>query len=267
MEIYQQLRLMKRILARLMILLLLSGCSGGGHWYNSTKTGADFDGDSQECEIIAQEFSRQATLTARKGDPQKYVRTFNDCLYAKGWSALPPRQSSPDSTIIEREASLAVYHPEGLLEAFGRSFAVPAGFALQSDSEQSSGPTLMQNLVFAGPDSVFLNFTLQRSSDRNFEPTNFPAQEPFVLYEQGRDKKRSDRLRWTVFTGKIQDNWVAGLGGYLLLGKRERLTVVITRALPEPQEPIPAGLSLSLGQFQAVERFRDEWLPWLKEQM
>jgi hypothetical protein len=261
-------RVVKTILVTFMIFLLLSGCSGGGqHWYNPGKTRVDFDGDSQECELIALELSRQATLTGRREDPQASALAFNNCLYAKGWGILPAMQPSPVSENAETVSSLAVYHQDGTIEAFGRSFAVPAGFALQSDSVRNSGSILMQNLLFLGPDSVYINFTLQRSLDRKFEPINYPAQEPFFLYEQGRDAKKPDRLRWAVFAGPIQENWVTGLGGYLLLGNRERLTVVITSPLSYPQEPVPAGLNLSHGQFVAVEQFRGEWLPWLKEQM
>jgi hypothetical protein len=263
-----RLRRMKKIVAPLMVFLLLSGCSGESrHWYNPGKTRVDFDRDFQECEIIAGELSRKATLTGSREDPQVYARVSDDCLYAKGWGAYPAVQPAPEPAMASQPSPLAVYDHDGsIIQAFGRNFAVPSGFALQSDSVQRFGPTLMENLLLRGPNSVFINFTVQRSLDRKFEPTAYPSQEPFFLYEQGRDGRNSDRLRWTIFAGKIRDEWVTGLGGYLLLGKRERLAIVITQPLPDSQEPVPAGLNLSQGQFQSVERFRDEWLPWLRAQ-
>jgi hypothetical protein len=255
----------KIIPACFMAFLLISGCSGGGqHWYNHGKTRVDFEGNSQECEIIARELARQATLTGRREDQQTYGRAFDNCLYAKGWGTMPAVQPSPDAA-TETGTSLAVHRQNGTIEAFGRAFAVPAGFELQSDSGGSFGPTLIQTLLFLGPDSVYLNYTFQKSRDRKFEPTDYPVTAPFFLHGRGREEKKPDRLRWTVFAGEIREDWIVGLGGYLLTGKRERLTVVITRALPHPREPVPAGLNLSLGQFQAVQRFRNEWLPWLEQ--
>jgi hypothetical protein len=259
--------LQKTILAPLLILILLSGCGGGGqHWYNHGKTRLDFDGDSQECEIVAGEFARQATLTGRREDPQTYARVFDDCLFARGWSVRPAAPPAPDSALAVMEPVFAVYHSDGTIEAFGGSFAVPVGFVLRADSTQRFGPTLIQNLLFMGPDLLFMDVTVQKSQDHKFEPTNYPVQEPFFLYEQGREGKQ-DRLRWAIFAGRIQEEWVVGLGGYLLRGERERLTVVITSPLPGPENAVPPGLNLSSGQFQAVERFRKEWLSWLQEQI
>jgi hypothetical protein len=257
----------RRLFLLFLFILLLFGCGGGQHWYNPGKTRVDFDSDSQECEILARELSRQATLTGRREDPQTYGRAFNACLYGKGWSTLPPVQPGAGSGSGEADSSLAVYHPDGRIEVFGRYLAVPAGFVLQSNGVQRLGPTLSENLFFMGPDSVFMNISVQKSLDSKFEPANYPAQPPFFLYEQGRDEKQPDLLRWAVFAGKIHEEWVAGLGGYLLLGERERLTVVITGSLPDPHEPVPPALQLSHGQFQAVERFREEWLSWLQAQI
>jgi hypothetical protein len=247
----------------LIIALLLAGCGGGAqHWYKAGQTQVDFDQDGQECEIIAKEFARQATLTGNREDPESYVRTYNNCLFAKGWSVLP--SDTPADSAAGAPAPMAACQEGGIIQGFGKTFAVPPGFVLSSDVTQAYGPTMMQNLLFQGPEQSFINFTFQKAVTRDFKPADYPVREPFFLYEQGAWKKNRDRLRWAVFSGNIQGSWVAGLGGYLIVNKRQRISIVVTSPLPSQTEAILSGLRLDSGQIGAVEKLRSEWLPWLE---
>jgi hypothetical protein len=134
-----------------------------------------------------------------------------------------------------------------------------------ADEVQGHGDTVLQNLLFQRGD-LFINYAVQKSTGRKFTSVAYPVAEPFFLYEHGEISKKPD-LQWAIFTGKIQDSWVTGLGGFLLLGKRERITIVVTRPLPPAEAQVPAGLRLTPDQFQAVEQFREEWLGWLTGQV
>jgi hypothetical protein len=247
-------------LPAIIVVLMLAGCAGRmQHWYNPGETQVDFDRDAQECDIIAREFARQATLTGNRQDPETYVRTYNNCLYAKGWSVLPPGSDSPAGG-----PPPAAFEKNGTVKGFGEAFTVPTGFVLKSNVTRTYGPTLMQNLFFQGPEQSYINFTFQKGLTRDFAPADFPAREPFFLYEQGALRKDPDRLRWTIFFGNLKNSWVAGLGGYLLLDDRQRVLIVVTKPLPPRNEkPLP-GLRLDSGQIKAMEKFRAAWLPWLK---
>ena len=93
---------MKRNLLLVLIFLLLTGCSSTQQlWYNPAKTQKDFDRDSQECEIIAREFSRQATMTGKSLDYETFASAWSSCLHDKGWSNTPPADGSIASTVEE----------------------------------------------------------------------------------------------------------------------------------------------------------------------
>jgi hypothetical protein len=248
----------------IILIAVVSGCGGQQQlWYNPGRTQMDFDRDSQECGIIAGELARQATLTGRKEDPQTFTLVYNNCINSKGWSTAPALQ--PSAGVNVAQPFLALYNPDGTIEAFDRQLKVPDGFILLADGVQGHGDTILQNLLFQKGD-LFINYTVQKSRGRKFAPTDYPVPEPFFLYEQGKNG-RKPHLHWAIFTGHIQDSWVTGLGGYFLLGKRERISIVVTRPLPEAGGQTPTGLRLAPDQFQAVEQFRGEWLAWLTGQV
>lgn len=251
---------MKGKIPALVAVLLLAGCAGPQRWYNPGHTQTDFDRDSQECGLIAQEFSRQATLTGDREDPVTYELTYNNCLYAKGWSV----EQSGAVSGSQAALPLATFE-NGAVRGFGKTVTLPAGCSLKSHATRSYGPTLLENLFFQGPDRSYINFTFQKALTRSFDPTAFPVKAPFFLYEQGAWKKNPDGLRWALFFGRLKGSWVAGLGGFLLVNDRHRISIVLTRPLPpQVKKPLP-GLHLGAGQIRAMEKFRAVWLPWLKD--
>jgi hypothetical protein len=246
-------------------ITFLSGCGGQPQlWYNPGRTQMDFDRDSQECGIIAGELARQATLTGRKEDRQTFSLVYNNCINDKGWGTAPAALPSPASANVA-QPSLARFDPDDTIEAFGRRLKVPDGFILLADGVQAHGDTILHNLLFQRGD-LFINYTVQKSLGRKFEPTAYPVSEPFFLYEHG-ENRRKPRLHWAIFSGNIEGSWVTGLGGYFLLGKRERITMVVTRPLPPATGSAPISLKLTPDQFQAIEQFREEWLAWLTGQV
>lgn len=242
------------------LLLFLSGCGTKERWYKSGHYQADFDKDSLECETIAREMARQATMTGKSEDPAIFVSSFNNCLSKKGWSNHP--QTIQDLPGQEKNTRLAV-PDQGKVQGFGRTIQMPQGFTLLAESSQVAGPFTAQNFQWAGDDSTFITVVFQKTTTQSFDPIDYVVVDPFFLYERGKDEKKPDLLRWAVFAGEIKKNWVVGLGSYVLVNKNERIIVVVTRPLPNPEaEPLP-GLRLGKRQREAAERFMEKWLAWL----
>lgn len=190
-----------------------------------------------------------------------FATTFNNCLYRKGWhnaplassampGAEPPRLARPEPTMVH---------------GLGRTIALPEGFTLLTDSVRVLGPTAVQTLVFMGKDTTYLTLVFQQSAEKVFADIDYLVAEPFFLYNRGVAERHSP-LRWALFAGQTRDTWITGLGGYLLVNKKERLTLVLTRPLSAPEARPPTGLRLSRNQHEEVEKFQAAWLPWLKAQ-
>jgi hypothetical protein len=266
MDLRIMLKIKYLFIVLISLIFLQAGCARQQIWYNPGHSQMDFDRDSQECSIAASALARQATLTGKREDPATYVRVYNGCIHEKGWSQTPPAESAKDSGAGRVQAQqLALLHANGTIEAFDRRLQVPEGFVLEADGIQGREDTLLQSFLFRNGE-LFINYTFQKSLGRRFEAADYPVAEPFFLYEQGMASRKPD-VRWAVFAGNLQASWVAGLGGYFLLNKRERIIIVVTRSLPSPAERVPAGLRLTSEQFQAMEQFRDQWLGWLPAQV
>jgi len=234
------------------------GCASKQMWYQEGKGQVDYDQDAQQCILIAKEFSRQATMTGKAEDPATYNRTLTNCLLNKGWSMTP----SAKVLAGEHKDASASVEPlavidQGKFQAFGGQVMLPEQFSFVSSSSNGTGPTIVQTYLFSGPRDTFINVMVQRAmaKDNQFAPTLFRAQPPFFLYEQG--------WQGTIFCGKMNGQWVMGVGRYYLINKKERITVIVTRSLVEQTSEPEAGFKLSREQFEVVEAFKGEWLPWL----
>jgi len=239
------------------LLVFLSGCGTKHRWYKPDHYQADFDKDALECETIAREMARQATMTGKSEDPATFISSFNNCLSKKGWSNAPQTiQKLPEQ---EKSAPLAVLE-QGKVQGFGKAIQMPQGFTLLAESSQVAGPFTAQNFQWTGGDSTFIQIVFQKTTAQSFDPIDYVVAEPFFLYERGKDEKKPDLLRWAVFAGEIKKNWVVGLGSYVLVNKNERIIVVVTRPLPNPEASPPPGLRLNKEQRDAAELFMKEWL-------
>lgn len=260
----EEVVLMKSIVS-LLLMLALAACSGKQQtWYNPGKTQADFDRVSQECEIIGREIGRQSTMTGTL-DQEAYALAYTSCLNAKGWSSVPPTMAGGSIDTVPQEF-FAEYRTDGTVSGFGESIHIPDGFRLARNTVGVSGATRQQNLFFEGPEDTFINLVYQKAEKTVFMATDFPVNSPFFLYETGAGEHDSDRLRWSLSAGKIGEDWVAVLGGYLLLGKHERITIVVTKGIPSQNDLPPEGLRITAEQRNAVEGFKSRWVEWLKEQ-
>lgn len=242
------------------LLFFLSGCGGKVQWYKPHHFQTDFDRDNLECETIAHELARQATMTGKGEDLATFIGSYNNCLSRRGWSNTPPAvQNSEGQIKSPPDAVLA----QGKIHGFGKTVAIPQGFTLLAETSQVAGPIAAQNFQWQGDDSTFIHLIYQKIAAKSFDPIDYVVVEPFFLYERGKDKNKPDLLRWAVFAGEIKKSWVVGLGSYVLTNKDKRIIVVVTRSLPPPEASPPAGMRLSKGQQEAAERFMEEWLGWL----
>jgi hypothetical protein len=244
-----------RLSLALVLLLTLAGCAGKQTWYQEGKGQVDYDQNAQECSLIASAFARQATMAGNSEDPGTYTQTFNNCLANKGWSMTQP-QSAAAGAGQAAPVPLAVIEG-GDVRAFGGQIKVPEQFVLSNATDSGVGPTVMQSYLFSGPEDTFVNILLQKAvvNGNRFEPLPYPVRPPFFLYEQGE--------QGAVFCGQINEEWVMGLGSYFLRNSKERITVIVTKALVAPTTEPKPGFRLSAEQFVQVEEFKREWLAWL----
>lgn len=232
------------------------GCSPRAQWHHPSRPQADLPRDLQECEVIAKEFARQASLTGEREDPATRINTLNACLYSRGWSDLP----RGDEGQGVGQASPPAFYAQGKVTGFGQEIKIPPGFALLSVSTAPSGPTITRTFSFER-DDTHMKLLFQEAFRGAFEEMEYPVVEPFFLYHRGQ-RSRKTPLDWAVFAGEIQNAWVIGYGAYLRVNRKERVTLVITRPLPNPEEAPPVPLRLSQEQYHAAELFKEEWSSW-----
>lgn len=245
-------------------LVTLSGCATQKQlWYQQGKKQVDYDRDAQECVLIAKGFARQATMTGRSEDPAAFQRTRLNCLVARGWSMTPPPppagkgDASPPSVGAKSLATI-----DGrTIQAFGSRIELPPRFSLSANTIAGQGPTVVQQFQLRGSGDTFINILAQKTvaKENRFENTPYPVTAPFSLYEQ--------LPGWTIFYGKINNEWVMGLGCYRLINSTERITVIVTRSLTAPRTEPERGFTLSREQFAMVEAFKTEWVAWLEEKV
>ncbi len=239
--------------------LLLPGCSTKTQWYKPNRSQLDFERDAQECEIIAREFARQATLTGEREDPATLAKSFDVCLGSKGWTHMPRQQKNLE---VPEVAPMAQYH-EGELSGFDLILDIPDDFKLVSDKTQPVGSSISQTFVFVR-NGTYINILFQKLLfGSTFDVLEYPVVEPFFLYHRGENAGRRSPLRWALFAGEFKKQWMVGYGAFIRVSKTERVILSVVHPLPNQQERPPTGLRLTEEQFLEAERFREEWVGWL----
>lgn len=243
----------------LIFALVATGCSSSqAIWYKNGAGQADFNIDDAECRVIAERMGRQATLTGKKSSIQAYAKAYDNCIYNRGWSKQPPAVQK-DKTTAGQGRPLAQLK-EGFVYAFNRQFAVPKGF-FQTGNTISTGQGLKnQFLTFENPRGMALNLTFQSTVDRKFEKTDFPVRAPFFIYDAGGEPEQGRKIRWTVFAGQFQNNWLAGIGSYFLVDPANRVTIIISSQIKAPDGVPPQGLKLTENQKNDVDAFEEKWI-------
>jgi len=252
---------MKRFLILLLVAaLLLQGCAASKQtWYKQGGTQREFDTDAKECGIIAKQ---QALLDSENGDrinPLTYADHYQHCIISKGWSTVQPVEN-----LNQKQAGatspLAVLH-DNQLDAFGHRIELLAGTQLQSKSLRAIGPTKIESFFFKTADD-YLNILLQQSDTASFQSIDYPVKDTYGLYTSG----VHNNVRWSAFWGKIGEEWVKGIGSFLLYSSNQRAIVVITGQLAPPEGVPPEGLLLTANQQQEMQQFVEQWQPWLEAQ-
>jgi len=235
--------------------LWVSGCGSSKMWYKSGNSQVDFDLDHNECRRIAEEVSRQATVTGAKINLEVFNTSYNNCLFSRGWTHTPPggEQKNVQPVVMAEVKGNEIY-------VFDRVLALPAGFALVSNQVSGFEDVRIQTLFFQGEGPVYLNMTVQEAFSRQFDPVDYPVNDPFFVFEKGKAGNKKRPVNWTVFSGDFKGEWVAGIGAYYLVDKNKRINIVMTSAIPSQKEFPPKGLRLTKFQKMAVEAFSDEWL-------
>ena len=235
---------------------MLVGCGGKKTiFYKEGGDQALFDLDSKACLAKAETMARTKMANpARTPDPVFVQRYYQDCIFTKGWTKIPPDQ---------RDRSLWRWEGQNLF--FGTfTIVLPSGFSLRTHSKWVVGPTWSHQLQAEGPNRMtYLVLVAQENISGRFQKIDYPSPPGYELYTGGRLDKFD--IRWSVFTGRFQQNLVAILGAYIYPTKRQRVSVVFSRFLTPTGQPI-GNFDISEAQKKELESLSATWLSWLKAQ-
>jgi hypothetical protein len=245
------------------MIVMTSGCGTSKRWYKPDHSQVDFDLDHRECMIMAEEISRQATITGEKQDQDVLSVTYSNCLFSRGWTHTPPGelqkhvQPTPLATIDGNR-----------IHVFDEILLLPDDFHLVSNQTGGFQDVMVQTLLIALEDRYFLNIVIQEILSRQFDSIDYPVNDPFFVFDKGNNIiKGENRVDWKVFAGEFQGQWMAGIGAYYLKDKHRRITLVLTTDIPAPTQDPPAGLLLAKSQQQAVVSFSNQWLEYITSAM
>jgi hypothetical protein len=242
-------------LALVSLLTLLSCATEKVLYYKDDGDQVIFDRESREC-------MEQARVTARsemvdpdaEPDAALLHEHYEDCLYAQGWSRIPPDR---------RDRALWTWKENTL--SFGNfTLVLPSGFSLRTESKWVLGPTWTHQLQAAGPEKkTYLILQAQESIADPIQVIWFPKPEGYVLYTSG----QLDRFntRWSVFAGHNRQSTVGILGAYVYPEDNRRISLVFSRTLT-PSDPPVQGYALSLSQKKELDELYVAWLSWIKAQ-
>lgn len=252
---------MSKILLGVFLLFTLSitGCSSSkAIWYKAGSGQADFNIDNAGCRVIAEQMGREATLTGKKISIKAYAKAYEHCIYNRGWSKKPP--SVKNNKTVAGKITLLAELEDGSVSAFNRRFAVPEGFFNTGNRIVAVQGIKNQYLTFQNSLGMSLNLIFQQTEDRIFEETDFPVNDPLFIYDKEGGVKEGGKIRWSVFAGEFQNTWVAGIGGYLLLDPRNRVSIILTSEISDPDGIPPKGLRLTKNQKDDVNAFQKKWI-------
>ena len=239
-----------------LILLLFVNCGGKKSIYY--KEGGDqalFDLDAKACLAKADMMARAKMADpARTPDPVFVRRYYEECIYTKGWTKIPPDR---------RDRSLWRWKGQQLFfDTF--TLTLPSGFSLRTQSKWIVGPTWSHQLEAEGPNKrTYIVLVAQENISDRFEKIDYPSPPGYEFYTGGRLDKFD--IRWSVFTGRFQGNLVAILGTYIYPSKRQRISVVFSRFLTASGQPI-GNFDISEAQKEEMENLYASWLTWFKVQ-
>jgi|GEM_PF-3397463 len=244
----------------------LTACAKPQMWYQVGKGQVDYNRDAQECVLIASNFARQATMTGNSEDPASFGQTMRNCLAAKGWSANRPQTNPTGQTAKPLTVPLMAVDGN-TVQAFGRSLSLPPAFTLLNTAGQDAAEARSQTLTFAREQTTYVTIMAQElvGKANRFTPTPYVAKPPFFLY--GQDglpaESKTPEPHWSTFCGIVNDQWVMGLGSFVLINDKQRITVIVTEPLIALQTAPEKGFRLSRQQFTVVDAFAKQWTDWL----
>jgi hypothetical protein len=243
----------------LLAVAILQGCSASSRttWYKEGGSQREFDLDSKECDIIAEQQALARSENGRRSNPLLVSELHHRCITAKGWSTLPPGESKaegPAQTFSLGKLS------DSQLSAFDIHIVLPTAARLQSNTRKALGATKTESFFFEA-EGQFLNVVLQQSDIATFQMIDYPVNAPYRLYTTG----GRDNLRWSAFWGRIGNDWVKGIGSFLRFSNDQRCIIVITGQLAAPDGDPPEGLHLTENQNREMQQFIEQWKPWLEK--
>lgn len=250
----------------LFILFLTSCTSAPDLWYKTGATQNDFNLDSRECEIIAKQFALQQSETGKRIDPLNFSKYYLQCINNKGWSQTKPITAETDNQPPNSQPQLNIEQNGTTLNGFGLNITLPDNFTLTNTQQTTIGPTVMQQYFWQDESNTFINIIFQKNNKTRFDITPYPISDPYQIYTSGTGEKAKDLLQWSTFFGKIQDEWVMGVGSFYKESKNKRLIIVITKNLDSPSTTPPPNLTLSSNQHEQIEAFSSNWTAWLEAQ-
>lgn len=244
----------------LLAATVLQGCASRQMWYKPGGTQREFDLDSKECEIIAKQQARAMTETGKRYYPADYAQRYLRCIAAQGWSTTPltGRGKKQESA---RNFSLGTLTGH-TITAFGRQIVLPPAATLMSSKKQAIGPTRLESFLFRDA-TFFVNVILQDSDTASFQKIPYPVNDPYQLYTSN----HINDLQWAAFWEQTGKDWVEGIGAFLRFSRHQRAVIVITAPLAPPAAAPPAkNLHLAANQQQSMQKFLEQWRPWLQKQ-
>ena len=248
------------------IPLITSCTSTPDLWYKTGATQNDFNLDSRECEIIAKQFALQQSETGKRIDPVNFSQHYLQCINNKGWNKNKPVTLETDNQPPTPLPQLNIEQNGTTLNGFGLHVTLPDNFTMVSSRQTTIGPTVTQQFFWQNESNTFINVIFQKNNKTRFNISPYPVSAPYQLYTSGTGEKAKDLLQWSTFFGKIQDEWVMGVGSFYKESKNQRLIVVITKNLDQPSSTHPPHLTLSNNQHEQIEIFSDYWVAWLESQ-
>ena len=111
----------------MLLSFLLSCSSSQTRWYKEGAGQADFNIDDAECQIIAEQFAKEATLTKRRIDIVEYAKVYERCIYNRGWSPEPlvsDAAQKADGQPAQAAAPIAAWE-DHQIKVFDRFFKIP----------------------------------------------------------------------------------------------------------------------------------------------
>ena len=239
----------------LMFCSLLSCATEETLYYKPDSDQVTFNLDSRACMEQA-EIAARTELVDPDAEPHPSLveEHYEKCLYAQGWSRIPPDKM--DRALWTWEENTLFF------EDF--TMELPPGFSLRTESEWVIGPTWSHQLQAAGPEKkTYLILQAQESIADPIQVIWFPKPEGYVLYTGGQLDRFN--IRWSIFTGVHRQSLVGILGAYVYLEDTRRISVVFSRTLSASDPPVE-GYALSLSQKKELDELYVAWLSWIKAQ-